>query len=35
VIPSELTRDSDFSAADRRFDNLAALREALSASIKR
>ncbi|HKU41074.1 MAG TPA: HAD family phosphatase [Polyangiales bacterium] len=29
VIPSALTRDSDFSAADRRFDDLPALRRAL------
>ena len=29
VIPSALTRDSNFSAAERRFDDLAALRRAL------
>lgn len=29
VIPSDLTRDSDFSAADRSFDDLASLRLAL------
>ena len=34
VIPSDLTRGSDFSAADRRFDHLAALRLALLESVQ-
>ncbi|HTU61915.1 MAG TPA: HAD-IA family hydrolase, partial [Polyangiales bacterium] len=34
VIPSDLTRDSDFSAADRKLDSLAALRLALLASVR-
>lgn len=33
VIPSALTRDSNFSAADRRFDDLPALRRALLDSL--
>jgi HAD superfamily hydrolase (TIGR01509 family) len=33
VIPSTLTQDSNFAAADRRFDDLAALRQALLESI--
>lgn len=34
VIPSALTRDSNFSAADRRFDDLAALRRSLLDSLR-
>jgi len=34
VIPSDLTRDSDFSAADRKLEDLAALRRALLASLR-
>jgi HAD superfamily hydrolase (TIGR01509 family) len=33
VIPSTLTRESNFAAADRRFDDLAALRRALLESV--
>lgn len=34
VIPSSLTRDSNFAAADRRFDDLSALRRALLESVR-
>ena len=34
VIPSSLTRDSDFSTADRRFEDLASLRRSLLESVR-
>jgi beta-phosphoglucomutase-like phosphatase (HAD superfamily) len=34
VIPSALTRGSNFAAADRRFDDLSALRRSLLESVR-